>query len=399
MFIITSIYFLMLFLIFWSYCGYLIVLIVVSSQSQPSGSDNRSSLMTPRIAVLIPCYNEEHYVPKKIENLKTLAYDQNKMDVFFLNGCSTDNTGLKIAELISDMENWHLIETNCKGKIGQINNGLSKISPDVDIIVNTDMDAILSSDVLSEIVRTFNSNDRIAVVGANILPHNAIALEEKYWYLQTLLRLMESDVYISSIVVAPCYAYRPWLVKEFPADCVADDIYIAFKANTDGYLTKCIEFAKGIEVRTPKTFQDFFQHKYRKGNAYLIELLRFLYQLPQMTGWWKVMYATKFLQLVIMPWIIPFFLAATVSLSLNGWGYFQLALLGVSFLFISYLVTIFLLFRCQKRYPINGHSKKPFSPLLVLINNIILMLVSFRYPFYRQTSRYQRLSEKQEKSC
>ena len=394
MFTTISIYFLMLLLIFWSYCGYVILLFAFSVLGTKRKNDVAVCEELSKVAVIVPCYNEEAYVEQKIVNLKGLEYETEKLEVYFLDGKSTDNTCKEITRYISDMPNWHLIETGCRGKINQINNGLSKISNDVSIIVNTDMDAILSPDTLIKFIHEFNSDSRVAVVGAFIMPQGAIHIEENSWEDQNLFRLIESNVYTSSIVVAPCYSYRASFIERFPEDCIADDIYIAFKANTEGYLTKYIESAKGSEIRTPKTFQDFFKHKFRKGNAYLVELFRYFYRLPYMPGWWKMIFLTKLLQFAIIPWVLPYFILSTISLALSGWGLFQVALFGLIFLFISLVTTSFIMKKGRDRFLNYRKSKRFFNLHYFAVANLILVLVGLSYPFYKQTSSYEKIERK-----
>jgi cellulose synthase/poly-beta-1,6-N-acetylglucosamine synthase-like glycosyltransferase len=381
----------MLLFIFWSYCGYLLLLFIFSTLNPRKNEEDVVITNLPKMAIIIPCYNEEAYVKQKIDNLKELNYEQEKLEILFLNGLSTDGTSKEISDLIGNMPNWHLIETGCTGKINQINYGLSKIGREVEIIVSTDMDALLQPDVLMKFAREFNSDERVAVVGANISPKNCLPIEERYWDDQNLLRILESIVYTSTIVVAPCYAFKASLVKKFPEDCVADDIYIAFQANTEGYLTRYIMSAKGSEIRTPATFQDFFRHKFRKGNAFLIELLRFFYRLPHMPGWWKTIYFTKFLQLAVIPWILPYFLVSTISLALSGWGMMQLALFGFFFLGTFFVITSVLMHKGQAMYlNIHGIKRRPVL-LPFIISNLIMILVALSYPFYRQSSSYSKI--------
>lgn len=391
MFTGISVYFLMLFLIFWTYCGYPFLLYVFYTLDPKERKNEPISDNMPKIAIIVPCYNEENYVKQKLENLKKLQYDQKKLKVYFLHGTSTDNTSREIAKYICDKPNWYLIETGCKGKITQINHGLSKISKDVDIIVSTDMDAIISPDVLVKFVNEFNSDNRVAVVGANISPKNSISIEEDYWRNQNILRIIEGKVYTSSIVVAPCYGFRASLMDKFPEDCVADDIYTAFKANTEGYIVKYIESAGGIELRCPMSFSDFFRHKFRKGNAFLIEALRFLYLLSSMSGLWKVIFLTKVLQLAVIPWVLPYFLLSTISMILSGWGLFQVAVFGLLFLFITFVSTSFFMRRLRSKFQYDPTSKQ--SPILLTfaITNLIMILVGLSFPFYRQTDSYKKI--------
>lgn len=401
MFVTTSTYFLMFLIIGWSYCGYLIFINVIAILNSDNRVDQPEVVLSefPKIIVLIPCYNEENYIEDKIGNLNRLDYADDRIEVYFLDGRSTDATRDNIISNIGNKPNWHLIETPVGGKINQINYGLRKFKGDADIIVSTDVDAMLEPDTLVKIVHTFNTNAGIAVVGANISPGDCIAIEKDYWIDQNIVRIYESIFYSSSIVVAPCYAYKAFLIDQFPEDCVADDIYVAFKANTDGYLTKYVETIKGKEIRSPQCFNDFVKHKFRKGNAYLIELLRFLYLLPYMPAQWKVIYITKLLQFVVLPWLLPFYLISTISLVLSGPGLRQMAILVHVFLFLFFVIATTIMKRGRLKYIGKDKSKdtstdksKDTSRLYIFIlSNIMLMLIGLSYPFYKQTSNYSKI--------
>ena len=391
MFTTTSVYFLLLLLILWCYCGYLIFLLILA-KLQPNIKTQQASLnYFPKINIFVPCFNEQNLIQQKIDNLNTLKYKNSRLDVYFLHGESTDKTGDIIGDAISQTHNFHLIETRCTGKINQLNYGLLHCKGKSNIILCTDVDAILSADVLTLFCLAFQADEKVCLVGANISPLATIKMEDYFWRDQNIIRSLESKVYTSSIVVAPCYAFKSSLLEQFPKDCVADDIYISFKANTENYLTKYITEAQGKETRTPKTFGEFFVHKFRKGNAYLIELFRFFYRLPNMTGWWKIIFLTKFFQLAIMPWAIPFFLLSTVSLALSGWGLSQISIFGLLVLLVGFVATFLLLKRERGKYYASQESFQIPNLNLFILSNIILIAVGISYPFYKQNSSYNKI--------
>lgn len=396
MFTATSVYFLLLFLILWCYCGYLLLILIIASLSpeEDKGEDTVGESLS--VALIVPFYNEEALVRKKVENLKSIEYDPEKMKVYFVDGCSTDHSCGELEVLIRDLPNWFLLRSGCKGKIHQVNYGLSLIQGSADVIACTDMDAMLSPDTVKKIVAEFQSEEQCAVVGANIVPQNTIPIEERYWQDQNLLRILESRFHTSSIVVAPCYAFRSSLMRQLPEDCIADDIYVAFKANTDGFRTRYIENITGIELRAPRSGIEFFRHKFRKGNAFLIELFRFLYRLPYMTTCWKVIYVTKLLQLAVIPWALPFFLLSTISMLLSGGGMFQAAFFGAVFILFSFLITSMVLH--HNRSQVLRTSQKRRGGLLVpfIVSNLIMIVVGLSFPFYRQNSRYQKIGCRDE---
>ena len=87
-------------------------------------------------------------------------------------------------------------------------------------------------------VYLFEAEKKVAVVGAHVIPQNALPLEAKYWSDQNQIRILESRVHSSSILIAPSYAYRRDILDSLPDDCIADDMYISFYANIKGWKSK-----------------------------------------------------------------------------------------------------------------------------------------------------------------
>ena len=385
-------------LIFWSYSGYILLLTLLwmlnssCRHSEPNGCG-------AKVALLVPCYNEEDIAECKVANCKTLKYSEKDMIVYFLDGCSTDRTVEIIQKTIADKPSWKCIETKTNGKIKQLNVGLSMLPDDVDIVISTDMDAILEAHSLQHIIKAFCDDPHLALAGANISPDSCLPIEKNYWEGQNTLRILESTVYTASIVIAPFYAFRKGLITQFPEDCVADDIYIAFESNTKGYRTAYIADARGQELRTPDNIGAFFQHKFRKGNAFLKELYRFFYRMPEMKGWWLLIYLTKFMQLALTPWVLPYFALCTLFMLLSGGAQLQIACVCLLFLSITFVMA-----SCTTNYfkKINFNGGKQNGTGLLLpfvLSNLILILVGVTYPFYRQDSNYDRFMQIQSNNC
>lgn len=386
MFTSVSIYYLMTFLIFWAYCGYLITLHMLSLfGKQKNGYEEITSF--PDLTILVPCYNEEALVRSKVKNFEKVDYPKEKMKVVFLDGGSEDKTIEYLQKFAFGLDNIRVVRTGERGKINQLNEYLPQV--DSEIIVCTDMDAILKKDVLKRIVYGFQQDPEVGVIGAQVIPKNCTKLETQYWDDQNVLRILESKVHSSSIVIAPCYAFRRNLLLFFPRDCVADDIFISFLANSRGYKVKYFQDAIVYETRTPATLNELITHKFRKGNAYQIELLRYLYTLPNMLPRWKLIFLTKFLQIIIMPWILTFYALSSLSLILSGIVYLKIVVASVGILLISLIVTSVLMTQQRKKTSVIK-GKKPILSLF-LITNFILLMNGLSFPFYKQSSKYPKV--------
>src|SRR4030042_1969504 len=160
MFIINLIYFFSFMLVWWAFCGYYFYLFVLfrmtKKQPRPEAIDS-----WPTITILVPCYNEEGYIAEKVNNISSLEYPADKLEIVFLDGLSTDATTEILKELTATIKNETIYQTNCNGKINQINTYLPKVSSD--IIVITDVDGMMQPQSLVEMVKDFQSSEAVGV--------------------------------------------------------------------------------------------------------------------------------------------------------------------------------------------------------------------------------------------
>ena len=271
--------------------------------------------------------------------------------------------------------------------------------PPSSIIVNSDADALLESNTIELIVKILADNSNIGVVGANIYPSRlAIRLEFQHWMQQNQLRMIESSLYSCSSVVAPCYGFRRNIIDRFPDDCVADDLYLAYFANSKGLLVKCLVEANGKETRAPQRHIDYIVHKFRKTNACLREAFRFL---PFFNGYpfqWKIIYSVKVLQLILCPFIILVFILYSIFLLFSQYPLPVVVFIGWTLLIISMSATIRFLLTMTglKDQDINKNIRG--TPISLFINlsfmTLIIIASVISYPFYRQNSCYTKVSSR-----
>ncbi|MCX8069657.1 MAG: glycosyltransferase [Thermodesulfovibrionales bacterium] len=385
MWILEFLIFSMTAIIIWTLFGYFIFLYFVALLKSKKAFCPLASL--PSVSVVIACFNEEEAIAQKVQNLKAIDYPQDKIEFVFVDGGSTDNTLQILTSQIADMDNFRVLKSQQKGKINQINEFLAQAKGE--IIVNTDVDALLQQDTIQKIIHTF-ADEEVAVVGAFCSPTNTIDIERYFWQSQNKGRLLESNAYSSFIVVAPCYAYRRGLIDRFPTDVIADDIYIACQANINGAKTVYLHDALVTETRCPKTHAEFLAHKFRKSNAYLRETLRFLYKLPQMNAMLKMMFLTKIAQQLLLPYaLIAWGLLAGAMLTLFRIDIVVFCLLAI---ILSFIITnrVFASVKLKNEERFNLFTQIKGYILTIFI----LLATGISYPFFRQDSSYSRLASK-----
>lgn len=384
MWLLVFIFSIVMFLIGWMLFGYLLLIWSIGLFRQNVQPSFPSSW--PVISVIVPCYNEQYQVIDKLEDIRNLDYPRDRLEVLFVDGGSTDRTLELLDAAIGKDEPYRVLKCPKKGKINQLNHALAQVRGE--IIVNTDVDARLSPDALRWITAEFAAAPDIWVVGAYCRPGQAIEVEKYYWSAQNKGRFMESRAWSSSIVIAQCYAFRRGLLEAFPEDVIADDVYVAFQANTQGYRTVYSRYAMALETRNPQSYEEFMSHKFRKSNAFLRESLRFLHRLPEMAPFCKMMLFTRTIQQLLLPWLLIF----TILLSGALLTLFRYDVLLTGFLFLLILFVLTSRVFAWVKLP-DGPHHYPIATVIkgYLLANLIMLATGITYPFYRQGSSYARL--------
>jgi len=374
----------------WTCFGYFIFL-RLTGLLRPRKAEPAEPAELPFVSVVVPCYNERSQIAAKYHDLREQDYPKDRLELVFADGGSEDGSLEVLGWEIKNDPTVRVIECPEKGKVNQLNHVLPQLKGE--IVVNTDVDGRMSPTTLSALVAEFGRGDDVAVVGAYVYPANTLDVDQCYWASQNRARFMESDAWTTSIVIAVCYAFRRSFLAAFPPDVVADDIYVAFEANTRGLRTVYCRDAVVGELRAPHDLDEFFAHKFRKSNAFLREALRFLYRLPDMPSGWKMMYCTKVAQLFLLPWAdLALVLLGASLLTLGRYDVVGLGFAGLLVL----LITTSTLFR---RVTLPG-SPGEFDILTLfkcyVHSNILLFATGISYPFYRQTSSYAKVGDESD---
>lgn len=229
----------------------------------------------PMVSILIPVYNEELFIERRINNIFESTYPKNRLEVVVIDSGSRDKTRSKID---SNFQNTVTLitEEERKGKAHAINLGLDICKGD--IVILTDATALYDRETILELVTTFNDTSIGAVSALYRVPNSedshVSASEHKFWLRKDDIRILESTAHSTSWLSGEACAFRNKIITKVDEDTLADDSNIALQIISKGYRSVVNQNAYFTE-RSPTQFSDYVKIKSRRTLGGLIETLRF----------------------------------------------------------------------------------------------------------------------------
>lgn len=188
----------------------------------------------PGITIIVPAYNEERVLPAKIENLRTLDYPRERLQVIFVSDGSTDRTN-EILKNAADA-NFHCILLNeRKGKANALNQAVERAVNK--ILVFCDASTLFEADAAKKLVRHFADSAVGAVCGAVRYQANADAqqTEGAYWRYESAVRMMEARMGAILNASGAIYALRRECFAPVPQSTILEDFVIPMRARRLGF--------------------------------------------------------------------------------------------------------------------------------------------------------------------
>ncbi|HWR97499.1 MAG TPA: glycosyltransferase family 2 protein [Candidatus Methanoperedens sp.] len=279
----------------YAYVGYPLLLMVLRFIHGAGGGGTDGRGFEPTVSILIPVFNEETVIGRKLANVVALDYPRKKLEIIVASDGSTDGTA-SLVESYSQQDVRFASLPHRQGKAAALNLGLRSATHE--IVVFTDASIVLATDAIRQIVKPFadplvgcvSGADRIAGKGG----------EGLYGRLELHLRKLESDV--GSIVGASgsFYAQRRELCEPFP-EGMAPDFLSVLRVVERGYRAVSTPEAVGI-MASASGARDEFRRKVRtliRGMTTLFAKKRLLNPLRYGT------FAFALFSHKIMRWMVP----------------------------------------------------------------------------------------------
>ncbi|MEG1553848.1 MAG: glycosyltransferase family 2 protein [Rikenellaceae bacterium] len=230
------IFWICVFIVFYTYLGYGILLYLLVKTKELFISPKHLTLPDnlPEVTLLIAAYNEEDIVKEKMSNTLALRYPASLLNIVWVTDGSTDNTNA----LLKEYPQVNIIfDPQRGGKAAAFNHAMPLIK--TPLVVYTDANTMLCEDAIREIVIEFTDTKVGCVAGEKRVSRkeqqNAAASEGLYWHYESTLKALDYRLYSAVGAAGELFAIRTNLYMEFPKDTLLDDFMLSMKIAQRGY--------------------------------------------------------------------------------------------------------------------------------------------------------------------
>lgn len=248
--VLKIIFWILLFIIFYTYLGYGILLFIIIKLRRflKIGKKLEMDLTyEPDVTLFIAAYNEKNYVAEKMKNSLALEYPKEKLNIVWVTDGSDDGT----PDLLQGYPNtkvYHVEERN--GKIGAMNRGITFVK--TPIVIFSDANTNLGNESIRRIVNLFGNPKVGCVSGEKRIVNKESdaasgAGEGIYWKYESTLKKWDAELYSVVGAAGELFAIRTELYQQVERDTILDDFIISLRVAQDGYVIQYDPEAYAIE--------------------------------------------------------------------------------------------------------------------------------------------------------
>ncbi len=193
---------------------------------------------TPRVAIIVPCWNEANTIAATAHSLLALEYPREKLEIILVDDGSTDATP-SIMESFKAHPQVRIINKENGGKHTALNAGIA--STDAEFVGCLDADSFVASDALREIIPCFARAEVAAVTAAmsvhrpkNLLQH----MQNAEYAFGITIRHTLASVNGLYVTPGPFSFYRRSTIEKvggFRRGHQTEDMEMALRLQREGY--------------------------------------------------------------------------------------------------------------------------------------------------------------------
>jgi cellulose synthase/poly-beta-1,6-N-acetylglucosamine synthase-like glycosyltransferase/peptidoglycan/xylan/chitin deacetylase (PgdA/CDA1 family)/spore germination protein YaaH len=321
----------------------------------------------PRVAVLIPAYNEETVIVRTIRSV--LNSDYKNLHVMVIDDGSSDRTAEVAREAYADEPCVQVLSKPNGGKAAALNYALDRLTEE--IYVGIDADTVIATDAISKLIPHFE-DARIGAMAGNAKVGNRVNLWTRWQALeyitsQNFERRALDLFHVVTVVPGAIGAWRTAPVKAaggYPLNTVAEDADLTMNLLEQGYwvnyedrslaFTEAPIDAKGLMRQRFRWSFGTLQAVWKHRAAFIRNKAMGLFALP------NILIFQMFLPLV-SPFIDLMFLAGVANYFIDRYyhpeaasaaSFEKLLVYFLGFLVIDF-VTSSVAFSLERRHPAN----------------------------------------------
>jgi glycosyltransferase involved in cell wall biosynthesis len=239
--------------------------------------------MNPLVSVIVPIHNEEKIIGKKIQNIEEILYPSERIEVIFVDGCSTDRTQELILDRVKECKKSYMLIKQEKrdGYTNAVIRGIHASKGE--LIVLMDAASYYYPDALKSLTKHFTDSRIGSVTGKEIVAGKTGSvgpqMEESYRRFYDFMRKAETEMdstpdskgEILAIRRNICLALIP-LLKRSPN--ASFDSCVPYQAKLMGYKSIYDEQAKYYEL-APASFNDRMTVQTRRATLLIAPMFLF----------------------------------------------------------------------------------------------------------------------------
>ncbi len=354
--LVTVLLFVLSFLLIWQFTGYPLLMGLVAIRQKPKDKDPR---FQPFISIVVPAYNEEVSIEKRIHNLYNLDYPRQNYEVIIVDSGSTDGTARLVERINEKCKGKNrpplslVSEERRNGKASAINTG--KRYAKGDIVLVTDANCVFDRDVLKEIAPHFK-NAAVGAVGGKYAVANPGSLltsaTQFYWDLEQIIRTGEAALDSACLFHGELNAWRKDLLVLDPT-MLSEDLDMCISIRKMGYKIEYEPKAIVYEA-APTTVEEQIRQRKRTSIGTIKSLLKNLSYELRPKDLYRSLILPSHKSLVMLS---PFMLLAIPLLYLVAMD-FDIVLLHLVVSLIVFALTFGLLMRVRTLMTIVDDERK-----------------------------------------
>lgn len=338
---IVIIFWISLFLIFYSYVGYgILVWILVKLKAAFKGRQAATSKQPasgdqyPAVALVVAAYNEEDFILEKIQNTLALDYPKDKLELIFITDGSNDNTPAIVARFPQILL---LHQPDRQGKVAAMNRAIRQVqSP---LVIFCDANTLLNTACVREIVKHYEDPKVGGVAGEKKIMQQgkdaaAAAGEGLYWKYESFLKRLDSDLFTTVGAAGELFSVRKSLFEQAPEGTIIEDFVQSLKLVINGYVVRYEPNAYAAEAPSA-SIKDEMKRKVRicAGAFQAMVLLKELFNVFKYPVASFQFISHRILRWTVCPVALILLLLSNILIVIMGGGFFYQAVLVLQAIF------------------------------------------------------------------